>query len=168
MIYKYLLYKYTIENSLSSSSSVFALQLNVNSVKGKVSGRTIQCTFAATVPNSTARTTSFTIGISNGTYNSSKFAYCRYTSRHALHALSRVNWDPQNAIADNMLTSPHVVKAYQFCLLFSASMALGPVSTQLRSNTVNLANPNSTVTNLLTNTTSNAFIFRQSLTQGTH
>lgn len=75
----------------SSLSSVFALQLNVNNVKGKVSGRIIQCTFAATVPDSTARTTSFTIGISNGTYNSSKLAHHRYTSRDALHALSTVN-----------------------------------------------------------------------------
>lgn len=80
MTCKYLPYKYTTENSLSSLSSVFALQLNVNNVKGKVNGNTVQCTFSATVPSSATRASTFSLGISTGSFNSCKLPYYRYTS----------------------------------------------------------------------------------------
>ncbi|KAK2862925.1 hypothetical protein Q5P01_002458 [Channa striata] len=44
--------------------------LNVNSVRGKVNGNKIQCTFAATVPSPTTKAIGVTFTISNGTYNS--------------------------------------------------------------------------------------------------
>lgn len=73
------------ENSLSSLLSVFffSLQQSVNSVKGKVNGNKIQCTFLATVPSTTTRTSNLAIGITTGSYNASKLTY--------IYTLSTVN-----------------------------------------------------------------------------
>ncbi|KAI3376244.1 hypothetical protein L3Q82_016753, partial [Scortum barcoo] len=101
-------------------------QLNVNSVKGKVRGRRIECTFAATVPDSSTRASTFSLSILTGSYN-------------------------------------------------STSNDLGAPTTQLKTAPVNLANPNATVTNLLSvNTTTSpatvatghAITLQQSLTHG--
>ncbi|TKS93186.1 putative ferric-chelate reductase 1 [Collichthys lucidus] len=112
--------------ALLNNGQLVVKELNVNSVKGRVTGRKIQCRFTATVPVSRARTTSFTLGISTGDFN-------------------------------------------------STSGTLGAPQTKLRSNQVNLANPNTTVTNQVTsnatttpspNTTpSHGVTFQQSLTQ---
>ncbi|XP_019122138.2 putative ferric-chelate reductase 1 [Larimichthys crocea] len=56
--------------ALLNDGKLVRQELNVNSVKGRVTGRKIQCTFAATVPISRARTTRFTLGISTGTFDS--------------------------------------------------------------------------------------------------
>ncbi|XP_042370512.1 putative ferric-chelate reductase 1 [Plectropomus leopardus] len=53
----------------------------VNSVKGSIRGNLIQCTFAATVPNSSTRTTRFSIGILNGTFNSTSGALGNASTR---------------------------------------------------------------------------------------
>ncbi|XP_023271114.1 putative ferric-chelate reductase 1 [Seriola lalandi dorsalis] len=44
-------------------------ELNVNSVRGRVDGRRIQCSFAATLPSATTRTTGFAISLSDGSFN---------------------------------------------------------------------------------------------------
>lgn len=54
---------------------MFVLQVNANSVRGKVNGTKIQCVFKATLPALTTRSTSRTIGVVTGTYNSSKFIF---------------------------------------------------------------------------------------------
>ena len=75
--------QYNMENSLSSLSSVISLQLNVNSVRGRVNGRRIQCTFAATVPDSSTsistRASNVAVAISTGPFNSSKLPFYGYT-----------------------------------------------------------------------------------------
>lgn len=54
---------------------MFVLQVNANNVRGKVNGAKIQCIFKATLPAVTARSTSRSIGVINGAYNSSKFIF---------------------------------------------------------------------------------------------
>ncbi|XP_044198514.1 putative ferric-chelate reductase 1 [Thunnus albacares] len=44
-------------------------ELNVNSVKGRVDGNRIQCTFAATVPDQVTRAQGFSISVSTGPFN---------------------------------------------------------------------------------------------------
>ncbi|XP_070849361.1 putative ferric-chelate reductase 1 isoform X2 [Chaetodon trifascialis] len=56
--------------ALLNNGKLTEKELNVNSVKGKVDGKTIQCTFAATVPDAVARTTGFSLAISTGPYDS--------------------------------------------------------------------------------------------------
>ncbi|CAL8327081.1 unnamed protein product [Lota lota] len=48
--------------------------LPVNSVKGRIDGNRIQCTFAATIPNATARNTesTFTVAVVTGTFSNSE------------------------------------------------------------------------------------------------
>lgn len=81
---KHLLLSYNTENSSSSLSSVISLQLNVNNVRGRVTGNRIQCTFAATVPDTSVtsrsnRAASLALAISTGPFNSSKLTSYRYT-----------------------------------------------------------------------------------------
>ncbi|XP_029932379.1 uncharacterized protein LOC115376761 isoform X2 [Myripristis murdjan] len=58
--------------ALLNDDKLTETNLSVNSVKGKVNGTKVQCTFDATVPDPTARASArFAIGVSNGTYNSS-------------------------------------------------------------------------------------------------
>ncbi|GLD64709.1 putative ferric-chelate reductase 1 [Lates japonicus] len=100
--------------------------LNANSVKGRVNGNKIQCTFAATVSNAQTRATTVAIGISTGPFD-------------------------------------------------STSGTLGSPTLQLRSTGVDLGNPNATVTNQLSSTsttaaptvgtTNHAITFQQSLMQ---
>ncbi|XP_036969070.1 mucin-1-like [Acanthopagrus latus] len=84
--------------------------LNVNNVRGRVNGRRIQCTFAATVPDSGSatsrsnRASSLVLAISTGPFN-------------------------------------------------STSGALGAPAPRLQSSVVNLANPNTTIVNEVSNTT---------------
>ncbi|XP_038587503.1 mucin-5AC-like isoform X2 [Micropterus salmoides] len=53
-----------------NNGKLIATTLNVNSVKGKIDGTKIQCTFAATVPTPTTKTTNLALVISNGTFDS--------------------------------------------------------------------------------------------------
>lgn len=82
---KHLLLSYNTENSSSSLSPVISIQLNVNNVRGRVIGNRIQCTFAATVPDSASvtsrsnRASSLALAISTGPFNSSKLTSYRYT-----------------------------------------------------------------------------------------
>ncbi|CAI5671887.1 unnamed protein product [Oreochromis niloticus] len=63
-------------SALLNNGKLTLTPLNVNTVRGKVSGKNIQCQFDATVPDSTSTktradtsTTSFSMSVSNGTYN---------------------------------------------------------------------------------------------------
>ncbi|CAI5671889.1 unnamed protein product [Oreochromis niloticus] len=65
-------------SALLNNGKLTLTTLKVNTVRGKVSGKKIQCQFAATVPDSTSTTTradtsttSFSVSVSNGTYNAS-------------------------------------------------------------------------------------------------
>ncbi|XP_045921627.1 integumentary mucin C.1-like [Micropterus dolomieu] len=53
-----------------NNGTLIATTLNVNSVKGRIEGTTIQCTFAATVPTPTTKATNLALVISNGTFDS--------------------------------------------------------------------------------------------------
>nr|XP_054603404.1 mucin-5AC [Nothobranchius furzeri] len=44
-------------------------KVSANSVKGRVNGKHIQCTFLALLPTSTSRATGFTVSVSSGAYN---------------------------------------------------------------------------------------------------
>ncbi|KAF6714934.1 putative ferric-chelate reductase 1 [Oryzias melastigma] len=68
---------------VSPNITVETLPLSVNSVKGKVNGRTIQCTFLATVPDPlvsgtsrTRRATGITLSVSTGSYNATEPSSC--------------------------------------------------------------------------------------------
>nr|XP_046237224.1 mucin-5AC [Scatophagus argus] len=87
--------------ALLNNGQLTVTQLNANSVRGRVNGNRIQCTFAATVPGSTTRASTLSLAISTGPFN-------------------------------------------------STSGTLGPPNTQLRSDPVDLGNPNATVTNQIT------------------
>ncbi|PWA19157.1 hypothetical protein CCH79_00019261, partial [Gambusia affinis] len=54
---------------LLNNSVLSISELNVNSVKGKIKGKTIQCSFLATVPEPKTRATTLGIGVSTGEYN---------------------------------------------------------------------------------------------------
>ncbi|KAK5848266.1 hypothetical protein PBY51_005894 [Eleginops maclovinus] len=106
-----------------NNSQLTLSPLEVNSVKGKITGRKIQCTFTASVPVPTTRANSITVGISSGTYKSS-------------------------------------------------TAALGAPKEQYKSPPVDLGNPNATVTNQLSTstttkptTTNHAITIQHSLTQ---
>ncbi|XP_040886992.1 uncharacterized transmembrane protein DDB_G0289901-like isoform X2 [Toxotes jaculatrix] len=45
-------------------------ELNVNSVRGRIDGNKIQCTFAATLPTPTTRASGFALSVSTGPFNS--------------------------------------------------------------------------------------------------
>lgn len=103
---KHLLLSYNTENSSSSLSSVISLQLNVNNVRGRVTGNRIQCTFAATVPDTSVtsrsnRASSLALAISTGPFNSSKITSYRYT----LHKTPVTN-----TMIDNVLNFLHMLK----------------------------------------------------------
>nr|XP_033507894.1 putative ferric-chelate reductase 1 isoform X2 [Epinephelus lanceolatus] len=66
-------------------------ELPVNNVKGSVNGSTIQCTFAATVPNSTARTTNFVLGISTGPFDATSNTLGNTTTRLQSTAVNLAN-----------------------------------------------------------------------------
>ncbi|XP_028261631.1 mucin-5AC isoform X2 [Parambassis ranga] len=53
----------------------------VNNVKGKVNGKTIQCTFAATVPTPTSRATGFALAVSTGSFDATSGALGRPSSQ---------------------------------------------------------------------------------------
>ncbi|XP_069564189.1 putative ferric-chelate reductase 1 [Brachyistius frenatus] len=55
--------------ALASSGVLTITTQRVNSVRGRVDGRTIQCTFVATVPDSSTRAAGFALRVSNGTFN---------------------------------------------------------------------------------------------------
>nr|XP_020442438.1 uncharacterized protein LOC109951977 [Monopterus albus] len=84
---------------LQNNGTLMKKPLNVNSVKGSVNGDKIQCSFMATVPTADIRAsaTSLSMGVSNGTYN-------------------------------------------------STTGDLGPAISQMRTDVVDLSNPNATVT----------------------
>ncbi|CAI5671884.1 unnamed protein product [Oreochromis niloticus] len=69
-------------SALLNNGKLTRTPLKVNNVRGKVSGKNIQCQFAATVPDSTSTTTradtsttSFSMSVSTGTYNASKLTH---------------------------------------------------------------------------------------------
>ncbi|CAF97016.1 unnamed protein product [Tetraodon nigroviridis] len=118
----------SLENNALTKKNV-----NANNVRGKITGKKIQCTFDATVDSSTARAVrapDTALGVVSGTYNSS-------------------------------------------------SGSLGAPTTLIKTDLINLSNPNQTVTNnaatattaspnvtmTTTNTTNNAMSFRQTLIQ---
>ncbi|XP_039996561.1 putative ferric-chelate reductase 1 [Xiphias gladius] len=112
-------------STLLSNGDLIETVLNVNSVRGSVTGSRIQCTFAATVPSPETRTSGFSLSISTGPFN-------------------------------------------------STSNTLGASSIQFRSAVVDLGNPDTILTNELSqtnsttsspNTTSYAITFQQSLMQ---
>ncbi|KAM9335708.1 uncharacterized protein ABDE67_020712 [Symphorus nematophorus] len=85
-------------------------ELPVNRVKGKVDGNRIQCTFAATVPNSEARTTSFSLSISSGSFNSTSGALGTPTTqlRSPIVNLADPNTNVTNEANANTTSSPTV------------------------------------------------------------
>lgn len=149
---------------------VFVLQVSANNVKGKLNGNTIQCTFDATIQQTSGKTSDVTLGVISGSYDSSKSILCKMLSN--MRAPSHTHSNPENN--------------HLFSISFSASGSFGTAKTLIQTNPLNLNNPSDTVTNLAsanttsspnvtttttnsttTNSTSNAMSFRQTLVHGT-
>lgn len=150
---------------------MFSLQSDssVNSVRGQVIGNIIQCTFAATVPSSTARSTNLLLSLSTGTFNSSKLRYFKNT----------LQFTSTNTNTDGISVLSMWCKLLWFFFLFiplfcfvfslSASGELGNPVENFRSSSVDLTNNNiSNVNNEISGSMSNSLTFKQSLTQGRH
>ncbi|XP_041820806.1 sericin 1-like [Chelmon rostratus] len=102
-------------------------ELNVNTVKGKVTGKTIQCTFAATVPDPVARTAGFSVSVSTGTYNSSsdRLGPVNTQLKSPVVDLTKPNTVVINELATNTTTSPNTTdSSYSFTLQQSMTQAL--------------------------------------------
>ncbi|XP_039455944.1 serine-rich adhesin for platelets-like [Oreochromis aureus] len=96
------------------------MQLKVNNVRGKVSGKNIQCQFAATVPDSTSTTTradtsttSFSMSVSTGTYNASSDGLGSPTAKITTGVvdLANVNATINNQINSNTTAPPNTTAA---------------------------------------------------------
>ncbi|XP_068584499.1 putative ferric-chelate reductase 1 isoform X2 [Cebidichthys violaceus] len=76
--------------------------LNVNSVRGSVTGRRIQCTFAATAPSSNTRAELFSFAISSGSFNNSNGDLGSPTPTFRSNVVDLTN---PNATATNILAA---------------------------------------------------------------
>lgn len=151
---------------------MFSLQSDssVNSVRGQVIGNIIQCTFAATVPSSTARTTRLLLSLSTGTFNSSKLRYFKNTLQFTS---TNTHTDGISVLSMwwKLLSLFYFLFIPLFCFVFSLSDsgALGNPVENFRSSSVDLTNSNlSNVNNEISGSMSNSLTFKQSLTQGRH
>ncbi|XP_030017484.1 putative ferric-chelate reductase 1 [Sphaeramia orbicularis] len=61
-------------SAFRNGNTLTRTKLNVNNVKGSVNNRTIQCTFAATVPDTSRRAAGFSLSVSTGSFNSTNGA----------------------------------------------------------------------------------------------
>ncbi|KAM4714696.1 uncharacterized protein FYW61_019612 [Anableps anableps] len=127
-------------------------ELNVNSVKGKINGKKIQCSFLATVPQPTVRAT---VGLSvfTGEFNETTDTLGTPTP---VIRITTVNLDNPNDTVINEITNTTTpgptVAGNNITTASSANNATAaPAGTIIT--TVNLDNPNDTVINEITNTT---------------
>ncbi|KAF3837277.1 hypothetical protein F7725_004741 [Dissostichus mawsoni] len=88
-------------------------ELRVDSVKGKITGKKIQCTFSATVPAQITKAAQFAITISTGTFNSSTDALGDPSTqlKSPLVNLENPNTTVTNELATN--TSSHAITIQQ-------------------------------------------------------
>ncbi|XP_019209598.1 mucin-5AC [Oreochromis niloticus] len=102
-------------SALLNNGKLTRTPLKVNNVRGKVSGKNIQCQFAATVPDSTSTTTradtsttSFSMSVSTGTYNASSDGLGSPTAKITTGVvdLANVNATINNQINSNTTTAP--------------------------------------------------------------
>ncbi|XP_027893755.1 uncharacterized protein LOC114157137 [Xiphophorus couchianus] len=83
-------------------------QLNVNSVKGKIKGKAIQCRFLATVPEPKTRATTLGVAVSTGEYNDTNDGLGAPTSVIKVSAVDLANPDNNvtNEIANTTTPAP--------------------------------------------------------------
>ncbi|XP_033961596.1 putative ferric-chelate reductase 1 [Pseudochaenichthys georgianus] len=88
-------------------------ELPVDSVKGKITGKKIQCSFSATVPAQITRVAQFAVAISTGTFNSSTDALGDPSTqlKSPLVNLENPNTTVTNELATN--TSSHAITIQQ-------------------------------------------------------
>ncbi|XP_039465886.1 mucin-5AC-like [Oreochromis aureus] len=96
-------------SALLNNGKLTLTTLKVNTVRGKVSGKNIQCQFAATVPDSTSTTTkadtsttSFSVSVSTGTYNATSEDLGSPTAKITTGVVDLANI---NATTDNQINS---------------------------------------------------------------
>ncbi|XP_037335832.2 putative ferric-chelate reductase 1 [Pungitius pungitius] len=87
--------------------------LNVSSVKGKVDGRNIQCTFATTVPTPAARASNSVLAVSTGHFNSTSGTLGRPTPRIQSSVVDLAN--PKVTVINNVAlnTTSHAMTFHQ-------------------------------------------------------
>ncbi|XP_024143702.1 flocculation protein FLO11 [Oryzias melastigma] len=102
-------------SALLENDRLIFTNLSVNSVKGKVNGRTIQCTFLATVPDPlvsgtsrTRRATGITLSVSTGSYNATSSSVGTPTPviSTKVDNLTDINATLVNEISPNTTASP--------------------------------------------------------------
>ncbi|XP_025760573.1 mucin-5AC [Oreochromis niloticus] len=107
-------------SALLNNGKLTRTTLKVNTVRGKVSGKNIQCQFAATVPDSTSTTTradtsttSFSMSVSTGTYNASSDGLGSPTAKITTGVvdLANVNATINNQINSNTTAPPNTTAA---------------------------------------------------------
>ncbi|AWO97216.1 putative ferric-chelate reductase 1 [Scophthalmus maximus] len=103
------------------NGSLTQTELSVNSVKGKVNGKKIQCTFTATVPNSATRRprgapTDAAILISTGAFNNNSGTLGSPTAKFSSDVvnLSNPNTTVTNQLSTNTTSSPTTAHAITF------------------------------------------------------
>ncbi|XP_074480634.1 uncharacterized protein LOC141761202 [Sebastes fasciatus] len=85
-------------------------ELNVNSVRGRVNGRNIQCIFAVTLPNSSNRAASLSAAVVNGTFNNATVAFGRAVSQIQTGVIDLAN--PSSNFT-NLVTPSHGITLQQ-------------------------------------------------------
>eukprot|EP00064_Thunnus_orientalis_P020842 superscaffoldBa00005970_g20992 len=97
---------------LSACLSLDVTALEVNSVKGRVDGNKIQCTFAATVPAQLTRAQGFSVSISTGPFNatSGELGSPTVAIRTPVVNLANPNATVKNELATNT-TGPNTTAA---------------------------------------------------------
>ncbi|XP_056224417.1 putative ferric-chelate reductase 1 isoform X2 [Seriola aureovittata] len=89
-------------STVLNNGQLVSTELSVNSVRGRVDGRRIQCSFAATLPSATTRTTGFAISLSDGPFNSTSGDLGSPTARFRSPVVDLTN---VNATVNNEITT---------------------------------------------------------------
>ncbi|XP_022623913.1 putative ferric-chelate reductase 1 [Seriola dumerili] len=89
-------------STVLNNGELVPTELNVNSVRGRVNGRRIQCTFSATLPSPTTRTTGFAISLSDGPFNATSGDLGSPTTRFRSPVVDLTN---VNATVNNQITT---------------------------------------------------------------
>ncbi|XP_022623908.1 integumentary mucin C.1-like [Seriola dumerili] len=89
-------------STVLNNGELVPTELNVNSVRGRVNGRRIQCTFSATLPSPTTRTTGISISLSDGPFNTTSGDLGSPTTRFRSPVVDLTN---VNATVNNEITT---------------------------------------------------------------
>ncbi|XP_029382781.1 uncharacterized protein LOC115059258 [Echeneis naucrates] len=125
------------------NEALIETELPVNSVRGRVNGTTIQCSFSATIPSQRLRNTNFAVQISSGPFNSTSGTLGAPTAQFRSTDVDLTNF---NATVTNEISNTTTTAAPSTTVPTTAA-------------------PTTTVPTTAATTANHAITFRQSLTQ---